>query len=713
MSRSTLCRDGKAAPSRHPDHTSVQTISPCPDESQTLKLLKIATHLVHYKSLSIFFLGESGAVIKTFVTGPNVHLNVKFKGIVLCAAGFGRATAILSLKSAAPTRRIRILYLILSILLLISVVPIYFYSSKVEVINRERLITNERLLQNTVARSLADDIAQHQNSSRMMMSNLSSALQVASNGDLTGDRVELPELRALLENYVSSSNDVAYATLLNSEAKGISAGRIAPDAFLQRELERAYAAAREGRGYSGEALVVGNGKDSRTVIVVSVPVTSSGNFVGMLGSVVDLQFLIRRLQEVSRGGLTPYVVDSVGRLVAGATPDYATGQDMTNLDIVRNFVDQGSKAQFVAATNEFNVGQGKNAVKMLGTYSPVSNLEWAVVVQKPRQEAYRAVYEMQNTARIWAFLAALLSVFISIIAARTITNPLRILTDSSRAIAQGDFSQRVRLKSRTEFGELAATFNTMSEELEQFVYDLKRAANENRELFLASIQMLAGAVDEKDPYTRGHSDRVTRYSMMIAKEMGLNESEIEVVRISAQLHDVGKIGIEDRILKKPGALTEEEFAVMKTHTTKGANILRPVAQLKEMLPGIELHHESLDGRGYPHGLKGDEIPQLARIIAVADTFDALTTNRPYQQARDAAAALKVILSLSGKRLDPTAVGALEAIHQRGEIKVPRQPVKLPLVPVPQTAAAQPQPAPVAPKQVAEAPVPVEVASTQA
>jgi len=148
---------------------------------------------------------------------------------------------------------------------------------------------------------------------------------------------------------------------------------------------------------------------------------------------------------------------------------------------------------------------------------------------------------------------------IGIIAARTITNPLQILTDSSRAIAQGDFSQRVRLKSRTEFGELAATFNTMSEELEQFVYDLKRAANENRDLFLASIQMLAGAVDEKDPYTRGHSDRVTRYSMMIAKEMGLNENELEVVRISAQLHDVGKIGIEDRILKKPGALTEEEF----------------------------------------------------------------------------------------------------------------------------------------------------------
>ena len=110
----------------------------------------------------------------------------------------------------------------------------------------------------------------------------------------------------------------------------------------------------------------------------------SGRFLGMIGTVVDLQFLIRRLQEVSRGGLTPYVVDSQGRLVAGATPEYATGQDMTNLEIVKNFVDQGSKAQMVAATREFNLHQGKTEIKMLGTYSPVPNLDWAVVVQKPR-----------------------------------------------------------------------------------------------------------------------------------------------------------------------------------------------------------------------------------------------------------------------------------------------------------------------------------------
>ena len=116
---------------------------------------------------------------------------------------------------------------------------------------------------------------------------------------------------------------------------------------------------------------------------------------------------------------------------------------------------------------------------------------------------------------------------------------------------------------------------------------------------------------------------------------------------------------------------------MKTHTTKGANILRPVAQLKDMIPGIELHHESLDGRGYPHGLKGDEIPLLPRIIAVADTFDALTTNRPYQHAHDPVDALKIIHNLSGKRLDPTAAKAITAIYYRGDIRITRQPAPAP------------------------------------
>src|SRR6202030_91449 len=288
--------------------------------------------------------------------------------------------------------------------------------------------------------------------------------------------------------------------------------------------------------------------------------------------------------------------------------------------------------------------------------------------------------------------------------ARRITSPLQVLAQSSRAIARGDFSQRVHVRTRTEIGELATTFNTMSEELEQFVEDLKRAADENRALFLGSIQMLAGAVDEKDPYTRGHSDRVTRYSLMIGKELGLDAIFMETLQISAQLHDVGKIGIEDRILKKPGALTAEEFEVMKTHTTKGANILRPVTQLAEILPGIELHHEALDGRGYPYGLTGDQIPQLARIIAVADTFDALTTNRPYQHAHTPDEALKIIQNLVGKRLDPVPVAALMAVYARGEIRIQRVAIKRAVaaadaVVAPPDAAAAPATVPALPAPV--------------
>src|SRR6202451_4603489 len=221
-----------------------------------------------------------------------------------------------NLPSSAPTHaRIPILYVILGVLLVISIVPMYFYSAQVEAINRDRLKTNEMLLQNTVTRSLADDLAQHERSVRMMLANLSSAIQVASGGDIGNKNIEAPELRALLENFVSSSDELAYATLLSSGARGISAGRIAPDAFLQRELQHAYDAARDGRAYNGQALQVEDGKTARTVVLVSSPVSYSGRFLGMVGAVVDLQFLIQRLQEVSAsgGGLIPYVVDAQGR----------------------------------------------------------------------------------------------------------------------------------------------------------------------------------------------------------------------------------------------------------------------------------------------------------------------------------------------------------------------------------------------------------------
>ncbi len=151
--------------------------------------------------------------------------------------------------------------------------------------------------------------------------------------------------------------------------------------------------------------------------------------------------------------------------------------------------------------------------------------------------------------------------------------------------------------------------------------------------------------------------------------MKLNDQELDRLRIAALLHDVGKIGVDDRVLKKPGALDDEEFALMRQHPIKGANIMRPVAQLKEMLPGIELHHEHVDGRGYPYGLKSDQIPMMAKIIAVADTLDAMTTNRPYQSGGELEAALARVQQLTGTRFDPAVSKALEERNRPRRIEI--------------------------------------------
>jgi HD-GYP domain-containing protein (c-di-GMP phosphodiesterase class II) len=569
--------------------------------------------------------------------------------------------------------RIPIVYVILIVLITVGVVPLYFYAGKVVELTRDKLGRSEKIVQNTVTTTLAESIAQREKDLRASLASIAYSVQVTTGEDLSGARVKSGEVQALLQNYIGNQDSVVtYARLVNAQNSFMSVGTIEPDAFLERELERGLAAARGFREYNGEALSIGSGKQVRTVMVVGKPVVNHDKgYLGCLELVVDMNYLARRLKETAdREGLDAFVVDQSGRLVSAPSSLYATGQDMNSNPLVKSFVEQAGNAR-ISVTKEYSLQQGKIRTDMLGTYSPVPGLDWAVVAQKTQAKAYIDITDIQSDAIRFAMIAIAFSIFISVWSARRLTVPLHVLTESSRLIASGDFSQRVELKSRTEFGELAETFNTMTDELERFVSDLKKAAEENHTLFLSSIQMLAGAVDEKDPYTRGHSDRVTRYSILIATEMGLGREEIEKIRISAQLHDVGKIGIEDRILKKPGALTPEEFEIMKTHTTKGAAILRPVEMLREMLPGIELHHESLDGRGYPYALKGDQIPLLPRVIMVADTFDAMTTNRPYQAAMDPEYVIRIINSLATTKFDPVVVKAMTRVFESGKLRIHR------------------------------------------
>ncbi|MEN3005730.1 HD domain-containing phosphohydrolase [Dehalobacterium formicoaceticum] len=178
-----------------------------------------------------------------------------------------------------------------------------------------------------------------------------------------------------------------------------------------------------------------------------------------------------------------------------------------------------------------------------------------------------------------------------------------------------------------------------------------------RNMYLNSIKSMAAIIDAKDHYTAGHSERVTKYVLMICYEMGLDEEYIENLKDMALLHDIGKIGIPEQILNKPGRLNEEEYSKMKTHPVSGYDIVKNITFLKN--PEVcKYHHERIDGKGYPEGLTGELIPLGARIISVADAFDAMTTNRPYRKGMDPAAALKELERCQGTQFDQKVVTAL-------------------------------------------------------
>jgi putative nucleotidyltransferase with HDIG domain len=188
--------------------------------------------------------------------------------------------------------------------------------------------------------------------------------------------------------------------------------------------------------------------------------------------------------------------------------------------------------------------------------------------------------------------------------------------------------------------------------------------NTRREFLIATVAKLAQAVEIRDQYTGQHSQRVTTYAVLLAEQLDLPLEKVEFIRLGTPLHDIGKIGIHDSILRKPGNLTAEEFETMKLHTVKGAAILESIPDLAPILPIVRSHHERWDGKGYPDGLAGDNICQLARIVAVADAFDAMTSDTPYRQGMPAEVALAEVEKEIGRQFDPAAVTAFLQIREK-------------------------------------------------
>ena len=374
----------------------------------------------------------------------------------------------------------------------------------------------------------------------------------------------------------------------------------------------------------------------RPFAVTAAPIRAGGGRIGHLvvGTALDERYL-ERLTHLAHSGVV-IVID--GRVYDSAL--------VPRDKAFRDAIGKGLAASgFVEAAGE------DFAYRRIRQVGPASFYAIDSVTAKVRSLTEAALPKLVGIVVVSLALCLLASFRL----ARSVSAPIDRLSREMAEMADVQLATRlpVTRASSRELATLVSSFNRLSA-------SLSTARAETDAAVVGAIRALAAALDARDAYTAGHSERVSSISVAIGRQMHLPDSDIEVLRLGALLHDIGKIGISDNILGKAGALTEDEYEIIKSHPVLGAQILRTVAFLEPHLPIVELHHEQPDGLGYPHGLKGDQVPLLARIVHVADAFDAMTTARAYRAGRPAADALAVLWRHAGTQFDLDAVRGLSA-----------------------------------------------------
>ena len=213
----------------------------------------------------------------------------------------------------------------------------------------------------------------------------------------------------------------------------------------------------------------------------------------------------------------------------------------------------------------------------------------------------------------------------------------------------------------------ARIYDSITKQNQRYLEKLNEQNEQIQNMTVQTISTVANALDAKDSYSEGHSRRVAAYSAQIAEKLGFSKEDIRNIRIIALLHDIGKIGVPDTVLNKPGRLTDEEFALMKQHAVIGSEILKDIDMITGIAIGAKSHHERYDGRGYPDGLKGEDIPYIARIIAVADSYDAMTSNRVYRKHLSYEQVMSELEKGEGTQFDPQIARAMEELIKEGVV----------------------------------------------
>jgi HD-GYP domain-containing protein (c-di-GMP phosphodiesterase class II) len=567
-------------------------------------------------------------------------------------------------EKSPPNRRGRILFSILALLFLVGVVPLVWTSYRLVTTSRESLEVSLKETQIAKAKTLASQAELYVSSVHSQLVTIARTLEVDAGRTPFAERVTRIREQKALERYLqgAEAKRLVYLSVVDTEGIGAQSGLALQDAKLVEQLQEGFQRGQHGTGMISVPVVSDSLQEP--VIIIGEPVMAEGRVLGVVLGVASLQH-IREMTMESSGASEVYVIDNRGRIIAHSDPAQPLADDFSQVPIVAEFL-QGR--QKTGGTVNFKLQGEAGPRDMVGTFIPVTDESgWGVVVQTDEGNAYRTAIALRNESFRTAALVTALAIVLGTLFAGEISRPVQKLAEGARRLAGGDYGTRVSVRSRNEVGILADAFNQMGEEIQKAIEEIRRRAEENEELFMGSIRMLANAIDEKDPYTRGHSERVAYYSACVAKHLGMTPEEVGRVHLSGIIHDVGKIGIEDKILRKAAALTDEEYEIMKQHPMKGEHILEAVPLLKQKAGDGLMHHENVDGSGYPRGMKGDEIPLFGRIVSVADAFDAMTTDRPYSKAMSFEAGIARLKFLAGKKFDSACVDAFERGFLTGDV----------------------------------------------
>jgi HD-GYP domain-containing protein (c-di-GMP phosphodiesterase class II) len=563
-----------------------------------------------------------------------------------------------------PQRRGRILFAILALLLGVGVVPLVWTSARLVSQSRENLEVSLKETQIAKAKTLASQAALYVSSLHGQIVTIARTLEVDAGRVPFPERVaRIREQRALVAYLDEENRDrLVYLSVVDTEGIGAQVGLDLQDARLREQLQEGFQRGRNGVPMISVPVVSDSLREP--VVVLGEPVRWGGRVLGVVLGVASLQ-PVREMTTASSGDSEVYLIDNRGRIIAHSDPARPLASDVSQVPIVAEFLQTQRRT---GGTVSFELPGERGPVKMVGTFIPLADESgWGVVVQTVEDTAYRTAIQLRDHSFRTVAIVTALAIFLGTLFAGEISRPIQKLAEGARRLAGGDYGTRVAVKSRNEVGVLADAFNVMGEEIQKAIEEVRRRAEENEELFMGSIRMLANAIDEKDPYTRGHSERVAYYSACLAKHLGMTPEEVGRVHLSGIIHDVGKIGIEDKILRKAAALTDEEYEIMKQHPMKGEHILDAVPLLKQKAGDGLMHHENVDGSGYPRGMKGDEIPLFGRIVSVADAFDAMTTDRPYSKAMTFEAGIARLKFLAGKKFDGGCVDAFERAFLMGDV----------------------------------------------